>query len=101
MVEDTTGRIIEMNRAAEQRYGWPREELLGQSMHTLVPEAARAQVDSFLVHCRQGNRLEQVESVRQTRAGDTLPVRLTVFPLMDEQQVFLGIVTLATHQSLP
>jgi two-component system CheB/CheR fusion protein len=37
IVEDTNGTIVELNVAAERLYGWRREELLGQLMHTLVP----------------------------------------------------------------
>jgi two-component system CheB/CheR fusion protein len=97
IVEDIHGTIVELNATAERLYGWRREELLGQSIHTLVPAVSQAQVDSFLAHCRQGAGLDQVESFRQTRTGEVIPVRLTVSPLTNEHGELLGIVTMATH----
>jgi len=97
MIEDTNGSIVGLNAAAERLYGWTREELLGKSMHTLVPAASQAQVDSFLVRCRQGTGLDNVESFHQTKTGEVIPVRLTVFPLTNEHGELLGMVTMATH----
>jgi two-component system CheB/CheR fusion protein len=97
IVEDIHGTIVELNATAERLYGWRREELLGQSIHTLVPAASQTQVDSFLAHCRQGAGLDQVESFRQTRTGEVIPVHLTVSPLANEHGELLGIVTMATH----
>ena len=38
---DNDGRILLLNRMAEQLFGYTREELLGQTVETLVPEALR------------------------------------------------------------
>jgi two-component system CheB/CheR fusion protein len=97
IVEDTQGNIVELNATAERLYGWTREELLGQSIHMLVPAASQAQVDSFLAHCRQGTSLDNVESFRQTRTGEVIPVRLTVSPLSNEHSELLGLVTMDAH----
>src|SRR5512140_3292217 len=39
---DHAGRIVLLNRMAEQLFGYAREELLGQNVEALVPEAARS-----------------------------------------------------------
>jgi two-component system CheB/CheR fusion protein len=97
LVEDTHGGIVELNAAVERLYGWRREELLGRSIKTMVPAASHAQVDSFLTHCRQGTGLDNVESFRQTKTGEVIPVRLTVSPLINEHGELLGMVTMTTH----
>src|ERR1019366_1285857 len=38
---DHAGRIVLLNRMAEQLFGYTREELLGQTVEALVPEALR------------------------------------------------------------
>src|ERR1019366_10502154 len=38
---DSDGRIVLLNRMAEQLFGYTREELLGQTVEALVPEALR------------------------------------------------------------
>ncbi len=39
---DSEGRILTLNAVTEQLFGYSREELLGQSVETLVPESVRA-----------------------------------------------------------
>jgi len=39
---DHTGRIVLLNRMAEQLFGYTRDELLGQKVEALVPEAVRS-----------------------------------------------------------
>ena len=81
ILEDSDGHITDLNVAAEQFYGWRREELLGQPMTTLVPAHYHEQVDALLARCRQGEDLRNVHSVRQRKDGATLPVLMTVSPL--------------------
>ncbi|HET7341778.1 MAG TPA: ATP-binding protein [Methylomirabilota bacterium] len=38
---DTTGRITRVNAAAERMFGYPRAELVGQSLELLLPERVR------------------------------------------------------------
>ena len=97
IVDDTNGSLVELNTAVARLYGWRREELLELSSTTLVPAASQAQVDSFLAPCRQGASLDNVESFRQTKAGEVIPVRLPVSPLTHAHGELLGIITMATH----
>ena len=41
VVVDEAGRIVACNRAAERGFGYPREELLGRGVESLVPEGLR------------------------------------------------------------
>src|SRR5512143_3808835 len=36
LIEDLSGTIIDMNREAEQSYGWSRDELIGKSIKVLL-----------------------------------------------------------------
>ncbi|TWO78665.1 PAS domain S-box protein, partial [Denitratisoma oestradiolicum] len=47
-IVDRNGRIILVNARAEQMFGYPRTELLGQSIEMLVPERFRARHSSYL-----------------------------------------------------
>src|SRR5271165_5462470 len=42
VVVDGTGQIVFVNSQTEQVFGYGREELLGQAVEVLVPEASRA-----------------------------------------------------------
>ena len=39
---DSAGRIVLVNEQAEQLFGYPREELAGQLVEVLVPDAVKA-----------------------------------------------------------
>jgi PAS domain S-box-containing protein len=95
ILEDSDGHITDLNVAAEQFYGWRREELLGQPMMTLVPAQYQAETDALLRRCRQGEDLRNVHSVRQRKDGTTLPVHMTVSPLTNEHGEVVGLVTIA------
>lgn len=43
VVVDQAQRIVLVNEAAERMFGYTRAELLGSSLHRLIPEASRAQ----------------------------------------------------------
>ncbi len=97
ILEDVDGSITDLNAEAEQTYGWRREELIGQPITTLVPAEFQAQINDLLARCRRGENLRNVETVRQTKAGEDLRVLLTVSPLTDRNGEVAGMVTIAKH----
>lgn len=41
VIVDDEGRVVLVNAQTEKLFGWPREELLGRSVESLVPESSR------------------------------------------------------------
>jgi PAS domain S-box-containing protein len=92
--EDSRGRIVSWNRAAEQMFGFPAAELLGQSADILIPLVGRAAKQDFAPVEKRGDAIEQYETVRMHRDGRLLEVALTVSPIRSARGERLGFSTI-------
>jgi two-component system, cell cycle sensor histidine kinase and response regulator CckA len=77
---DAGGRIVLVNRQAEQLFGWSREDLLGRTLETLVPERTGAGLDL------RGRRAD----------GTEFPVEVSLSPMQTDE----GIFTIAAVRDL-
>lgn len=84
IIEDLSGKIIDLNREAERVYGWSRGELLGQPVSTLIPAEEASRIEGLRDRCRTDDSIRNVESYRCDRAGNVCPVLLTLSLLYDE-----------------
>jgi two-component system, cell cycle sensor histidine kinase and response regulator CckA len=69
------------NPAAEALFGYPPEEIVGQSADLLVPADRRADQREMLALIEAGARLERFRTERRHRDGHWFPVTLTMSPL--------------------
>ena len=86
---DAGGRIILLNRVAEDMFGYAREELLGQPVEVLIPEELRGRHDAHRAHYRHhpmtramGSGL-MLEGVRKD--GSRFPVEISLSPSHSEE----------------
>jgi two-component system CheB/CheR fusion protein len=84
LIEDLSGRIIDLNREAERAYGWTRDDLLGKNVSMLVPPDHEAQYKALREQCRLDDSVRNAESLRRDRLGNVSPVLLTLSLLHDE-----------------
>jgi PAS domain S-box-containing protein len=83
------GTIIVVNAAAERMFGYPREELLGQLVEELIPNAARS------AHRQHRARYSQHPAIRSMgiglkllalrKDGSTFPVDISLSPIRSAQ----------------
>jgi PAS domain S-box-containing protein len=83
LIEDLSGTIVEMNREAEQCYGWSREELIGKSVKTLLLPDRYDYAWQLRKQCLDGHEVRNWEGFRVDRYGRVFPTLVTAFPLMD------------------
>jgi PAS domain S-box-containing protein len=95
LIQDLSGRIVDLNAEVERTYQWTRDELLGQPIDRIVPPEWRSQQQNLAERCRRGERLRNVEGLRQTKSGELVPVLLTLSLLTDEDGRAAGIATIA------
>lgn len=97
LVVGADGRILDLNPAAEQMFGYGKEELVGSEVETLVPAAARsahraerrAYVDE--PHARPMGIGLELRGVR--RDGTEFPVEISLSPLeVDGETRVISIV---------
>ncbi|MFO1011600.1 MAG: PAS domain S-box protein [Planctomycetota bacterium] len=105
IMTDRDGRIVLLNRAVEELFGYAREELLGQRVEVLVPEALR---DAHLRHRAnflqdpRVRRMADGKELRGRRANGTeLPLEITLTPIVSDEGVFVlsSIVDLSERKN--
>jgi len=99
LIEDLDGRIIDLDQAATTHFGWTRDELIGEPIEKLIPPEWHPQKERLRRRCLSGEDLRDVEGVRWSRAGDRIPVLLTLCALRDEEGRATAIATIARDVS--
>ncbi|HJQ80983.1 MAG TPA: chemotaxis protein CheB [Lacipirellulaceae bacterium] len=95
VIEDLDGRIIDLNDEAVSAYGWMRDEMTGQPSSMLVPEECVEQANELRARCRNADHVRNVETLRTNRAGEKIPILLTLSVLQDESGRPVGIASLS------
>jgi PAS domain S-box-containing protein len=90
------GRIVMVNRVAEEMFGYVRDELLGQSVDVLVPDAIRhthyRHRDSYLEHPRTRPMGTGLELHAKRRDGSLFPVEISLSPIQTEGGIHVTAV---------
>ena len=95
LIEDLTGRIIDLNREAERTYGWTRDELVGRPVTTIVPPERRDEARALLQRCLGGEEIRNVEELRWSKDGTAQPVLVTLSRLTDDRGDTVAVATIA------
>jgi PAS domain S-box-containing protein len=85
-----------VNRIAEEMFGYSRDELLGRSVDTLVPDAVRPlhykHRDSYLEHPRTRPMGSGLELRARRRDGSLFPVEISLSPILTESGMHVTAV---------
>ena len=92
LVVDPVGTIVLVNHQLERQFGYSREELIGQSVETLLPEVLQA------VRAMHREGLQRAPEVRanldtdlhgRRRDGSAFPAEISLIPLQTEEGIFV------------
>jgi PAS domain S-box-containing protein len=90
------GRIIYWNRAAQELYGWPKEEVMGRPIVEVTPsEEMLERAEEIMSELKAGRSWSGVFVV-QRKDGSTFPAMVTDTPVHDEQGNLAGIIGVST-----
>jgi PAS domain S-box-containing protein len=93
---DADLRITDWNPAAQQLFGFRRDEVVGaDAVELLVPPEARAQVEETFRRVRRGDMSAHGVNDNRTRDGGTVVCHWFNTPLLDADGRFTGLVSLA------
>jgi PAS domain S-box-containing protein len=80
---DLDTKVRRWNRAAEQIFGWTREEIVGQPGDLLVPPDRRSDFDLLIGKVRAGEGYAGFETVRRRKDGRLVDVEISAAPIRD------------------
>ena len=89
------GTVTSWNAAAEQTFGYARDEMIGQPESKLVPAAELESERALLARVARGEQVSAYETTRLRKDGELLPVSVTMSPIRDEEGRILGISSIA------
>lgn len=97
LTTDRGGKIVRVNAQAERMFGYPRQELLGQSIEVLVPERFRDAHPAHRGRYRQAPHLRAMgaglDLYGRRKDGTEFPVDIMLSPLeTDEGPLVLAVV---------
>ncbi len=89
------GTIQTWNDAAEQMYGYSRDEVVGKPTTILVSPDRHDEVATILKRISHGERVDPFETVRLRKDGQPIHVSLAVSPIEDGAGRIVGASTIA------
>jgi PAS domain S-box-containing protein len=89
------GTIGSWNRGADRLFGYAAAEVVGRQLFVIVPPDRVAEEHDLLARWRRGERIDDFETIRQTKDGVRVPISLTVSPVRDERGNLIGASMIA------
>ena len=91
---DSGGRIVLVNAQAERMFGYPRDELAGQPVEVLVPDAAKAGHPGlragYAADPRRRPMAARLDLSGRRRDGTTFPAEISLFPFDTGQGIVVS-----------
>ncbi|MFA6450746.1 MAG: PAS domain S-box protein, partial [bacterium] len=88
--ETVDGTIISWNSGAKKLYGYTEEEVKGENISIIVPDAQKTKIEEIINNTKNGVKVERHETQRKTKEGDIVDVLLTVSPIKDTEGAIIG-----------
>src|SRR6476659_7998723 len=93
--KDLNGIITSWNAAAERLFGFKPEEIIGQSILTLIPPDRQHEEPRIIDRIRRGERIDHYETVRRRKDGTLFDISVTVSPVLDARGRVVGASKIA------
>ncbi|HEX5421064.1 MAG TPA: PAS domain S-box protein [Gammaproteobacteria bacterium] len=88
--KNLNGIVISWNDGATRIFGYPPEEMVGESIRKIIPPELQPEEDDILARLRRGERIDHFETVRVAKDGRRLDLSITVSPLRDSRGMLVG-----------
>ncbi len=93
LMVDAQGRIVLVNREVERLFGYPREELLGQPVELLIPEALREAHAAYRSEFFSDPKVRAMGAGRdlygRKKDGSKVPLEIGLTPVATEEGLFV------------
>jgi PAS domain S-box-containing protein len=92
---DLDATIATWNRGAVDLFGYAPEEIVGKSVTILIPADRQDEEPRILERIGRGEHVQHYETVRLHKDGRSVPVSLTVSPIVDSGGTIIGASKIA------
>ena len=89
------GKITSWNQAAERLFGYTPDEIVGQSVLTLIPPDRHHEEAEIIERLRRGERIEHFETKRCRKGGELVDISLTISPIKHPDGTVIGASKIA------
>ena len=89
------GTITNLNKGAERIYGYTEDEIIGQPVTILASPERQDEVQQLLERLKQGEHINNYESLSIRKDGEEFPVALTISPVYDTEGRLIGTSVIA------
>ncbi|MES2715885.1 MAG: diguanylate cyclase [Pseudomonadota bacterium] len=88
--ETQEGVVTSWNSGAERLYGYSAAEMLGQTLHRLLPPDRHDEMAGLLAQVQRGEPVAHFETERLRRDGQRISVSMSISPLFDQRGQLVG-----------
>ncbi len=89
------GRILSWNAGAERIFGYPAQDMIGRSVHTIIPQDRHGEEDARLAAISLGERVPIFETEWLHKEGHAIPVAITFSAVRDETGAIIAASMIA------
>ena len=90
-VTDFSGVVTDWNKGAEKLYGYTADEIIGQSIFTVIPSDRSSICTQTMERVQQGRSLGHSETVRRKKDGELVAVSITASPIFTPEGKVVGL----------
>jgi len=84
------GVISTWNKGAERLFGYSVAEAIGKHISIIIPPDKQAEEDYIMARIRNGQRTENLETIRMNKNGQRINVLLSISPIFDSKGKIVG-----------
>jgi PAS domain S-box-containing protein len=93
------GTIRSWNAGATRIFGYTADEIIGQSIYTLIPPERHQEEPEIVARLTRGERVDHFETVRVCKDGTHVDMSLSVSPIRDRNGRIVGAAKVARDVS--
>ncbi len=91
--------IQNWNQAAEELFGYKREQILNKNVNVLFPKDAMADLNRVLSYVMNGKVVRGFETTLKTRDGSVIPVNITFSPIKNQNETIIAFTAIVRDLS--
>ena len=94
------GVVLSWNKGAEKIFGYSAEEMIGQPLTRIIPNARLDEESALMATIRKGDSVSQYSTQRVRNNGALIEVSLTLSPVFDEHGQVIAVSKIARDITL-